>query len=243
MFNFNDAFTHALVYCLRAVFFTLGILGGLNTALAGGGLPEAGNLPNIERKNAPQPSPEPNIHAAPEAYAPAQQDNDQITVRLSQLQFWGNDNISKEALDQIALPYLNRDIGFKDLNALTAEISRYYQRKGFILAQAYLPEQDIENGKLQINIIEGKLANLNVNSGGKLNQSFLQRMAAYRMQNGDTLAYVPAHSLAPAIKSVPAMSISALRKSRGGVALSRRILTAIDTPVEKSWRRACSSIT
>lgn len=44
-----------------------------------------------------------------------------------------------------------------DLNRLLSDITNAYLKRGYVTTRAYLPPQDLENGALQIQVIEGRL--------------------------------------------------------------------------------------
>ena len=46
------------------------------------------------------------------------------------------------------------------LQSLAGDITNYYRKHGFILAQAYVPEQKVVNGDVTIKILEGKLGHV-----------------------------------------------------------------------------------
>ncbi len=48
------------------------------------------------------------------------------------------------------------------LHLIAQEITSLYSIKGYILARAYVPEQEIENGTVTIQVVEGKLGKIEV---------------------------------------------------------------------------------
>ena len=46
------------------------------------------------------------------------------------------------------------------LESIAGDISNYYRKKGFILAQAYIPEQKVVNGNILIRVLEGNLGHV-----------------------------------------------------------------------------------
>ena len=53
------------------------------------------------------------------------------------------------------------------LHLIAQEITSLYGLQGYILARAYVPEQEIENGVVTIQVIEGKLGKIEVNGNEK----------------------------------------------------------------------------
>jgi len=51
----------------------------------------------------------------------------------------------------------NQGLTIGQLQEIVDEVTRYYRRKGFILAQAYIPAQTISNGVVIVQVLEGTL--------------------------------------------------------------------------------------
>lgn len=60
-----------------------------------------------------------------------------------------------ELLTQVR-DYVGKEVGFADLDQAAARISRYYRERGYLVARAYLPAQDIKDGMVEIAVIEGR---------------------------------------------------------------------------------------
>jgi hemolysin activation/secretion protein len=70
-------------------------------------------------------------------------------------------------------------LNLAQLREMAAQISAFYNRHGYFLAQAYLPAQDIENGVVTIAVIEGRYGNV-----GLQNQTRLKDDVALRVLDG-----------------------------------------------------------
>ena len=67
------------------------------------------------------------------------------------------------------------------LHLMAEEISSLYGMQGYILTRAYVPEQEIENGVVTIQVIEGKLGKLEVTGNEKFNSdNILARLEPLR---------------------------------------------------------------
>lgn len=74
---------------------------------------------------------------------------------LNDIIFVGNTKISDKKLKKIAKKYINQTVYLSDIQSLIKTITEKYHEKGYITSYAYLPEQQVENGILTININEG----------------------------------------------------------------------------------------
>lgn len=103
------------------------------------------------------------------------------TLFIKSFTFSGNEHISNEQLQALAKEYENKDLTFTQLNELTARITKFYRQKGYFVARAYLPEQNIlENGNaLEIAIIEGNYGEFHLKNNSLVNDSIVQGILDY----------------------------------------------------------------
>ncbi len=107
-------------------------------------------LQQIERDLNVKPSETlPSIEMAPETAVEDQ--GPKVTVK--QFTFVGNKVVSSAQLESILEPLMNRSISVTELKTSLDIISTYYRDQGY-LATATLPEQDITEGTVTIQIVE-----------------------------------------------------------------------------------------
>ena len=58
--------------------------------------------------------------------------------------------------------YIDKEISTKDLDAIVKGIVYEYEKKGFLTTNAYIPPQDIKDGRVEIRVVEGKMGNLKI---------------------------------------------------------------------------------
>jgi hemolysin activation/secretion protein len=74
----------------------------------------------------------------------------------------GNTVFSEAELQKIAAPYTNREITNVDLEELRQKLTEHYIKHGYINSGAVIPDQKIENGVIEIRIVEGRLSRIDV---------------------------------------------------------------------------------
>lgn len=92
---------------------------------------------------------------------------EKIKLTLKEVNFEGNTVISNEELKKIFASSINKEISVADLLALIKQTTIYYKEQGYVLSQAYLPEQKVDdkkNAKIKIGIIEGYISKYKINS-------------------------------------------------------------------------------
>lgn len=82
----------------------------------------------------------------------------------------GADSLSNAERKRLAEPYLGQCLGVSQLNGLLKVITDFYIEKGLVTSRAYLPQQDLSTGQLQVLVIEGKLEKLKGDAGSGLTE-------------------------------------------------------------------------
>ena len=85
--------------------------------------------------------------------------DEKITVFVKRFVFRGNSKITSKELLSVLSNYVNKDLNFSELELATSLISKEYRSRG-LWAMAYLPDQELKNGMIEINILEGKIGKL-----------------------------------------------------------------------------------
>lgn len=156
------------------------------SAFAATEVPQA-DIPRAEKPQALPAAPPANIKKEPAPALEAPGGNDQLKVLINKFTFTGNTAFDAQQLAILLTDYTGREIGFKELNQATKEITDFYREQGYLLAQAYLPAQDIAGNKVEIAVLEGKLGQLNVHATPGLDAATLEKMAAYKFANSSAV--------------------------------------------------------
>lgn len=78
----------------------------------------------------------------------------------------GAPNLSPQVREQIVRDYSNRCLGVVEIEQILAEITRDYISRGYITTRAYLPQQDLSRGTLEILVLEGVVDKILLEDGG-----------------------------------------------------------------------------
>ncbi|WP_076754454.1 ShlB/FhaC/HecB family hemolysin secretion/activation protein [Ectothiorhodosinus mongolicus] len=92
---------------------------------------------------------------------PAEPDPDAVTFTISRFELTGVTLIPEQDIQAVLADYLNREITFDDLDRALVKISDLYSKRGWF-ARPQLPAQDIIDGTVRINIIEGRLGEIQI---------------------------------------------------------------------------------
>lgn len=109
----------------------------------------------------PKPSllpPRQQQKAAPSPIAGAEK----ITFPLESVIIHGATLYPAERLQTLTAPYLHKTISVAQLYEMIAKINQLYFNDGYIFSRAFLPPQSIDHGEVHIQIIEGYVAQIEV---------------------------------------------------------------------------------
>ncbi len=129
-------------------------------------VPSAGTqLQQLPQTPAP-PKPAPDLDIG-RRVTPADSSPAGLAVRVSVLHITGHTAYSEADLIS-ATGFAPGDLTLPQLREFAARISDYYHLRGFILAQAYLPAQDVQGGAVTIDVIEGRYGTIEVHNTARI---------------------------------------------------------------------------
>ncbi|WP_300631496.1 ShlB/FhaC/HecB family hemolysin secretion/activation protein [Pseudomonas sp.] len=109
----------------------------------------------------------PGKAAKPEApTAPA----DTRCFPIKDIELKGADSLPATERERLLKPYIGQCLGVSQLNDLLKAITDYYLGKGRVTSRAYLPQQDLSTGHLQVLVVEGKLEALRSAEGSTVTE-------------------------------------------------------------------------
>lgn len=75
--------------------------------------------------------------------------------------------IDEDDQRELLAPFQNRCLDINDIEQLLADVTGYYITHGYAASRAYVPEQDLTRGTLEILVIEGQVKAIKLEDGGK----------------------------------------------------------------------------
>ena len=96
----------------------------------------------------------------------SEKESDLVKVFVKEFTFDGNKKYPTSEFLKLVENKINKELNYADLRNILQDISFYYRSKGY-LATAFLPEQDITDGKVQIFIVEGRIGKVEIKSNTK----------------------------------------------------------------------------
>ena len=112
-----------------------------------------------------------------------------VNVTVKDFRFSGNTVFSSAELRGLVQEFIGKTLDFNGLNDAAGRVQRHYRERGYFLAVAYLPQQEIREGIVEIAVLEGRLGqiNLQVDPKTKLKESFARGILAAHLKPGDLI--------------------------------------------------------
>lgn len=83
-----------------------------------------------------------------------------LKVDVKAFRFSGITTVREQDLQAVVSSFTGAGKTFDDLQSAADAVSEYLQREGYFVAQAYLPEQELADGIVEIAVLEGRLASV-----------------------------------------------------------------------------------
>ena len=127
--------------------------------------PSAGSLSTAPVTPPAAPAKSPTFDVQQEA-RPALVRPGGVKFKARSFKISGNTIFSEAILASLLTPYIGQDLDLAGLDQVTGVISQYYRSKGYFVARAYLPAQEVVSGNIEIAVIEGRLGAIKFKRSG-----------------------------------------------------------------------------
>jgi len=95
-------------------------------------------------------------------------------AEISSISIHGSSVLSASEVSNILEPYRNQQVHVEDLRELVKQVTKLYVAKGFVNSGAFLPEQDLAGGVLNINVVEGGLTAVDIIESGRISDAIIR---------------------------------------------------------------------
>lgn len=99
-------------------------------------------------------------------------------VSISKIAIRGNEVFSCKSLEKMIAAYEHRDLSMKDIKELCLQLQEKYIQCGYFLARVYPPTQEIKDGNLVLEVIEGKLGTISIQGQKHYKEKFIRKFFA-----------------------------------------------------------------
>ena len=135
------------------------------------------------------------------------------SVSILGFRFTGNSAFSDEQLAAVLVDQAGQSLTLAELQGAADRITRWYREHDWLLARAILPPQEIDDGYLLIQVVEGSYDRVALNNQSKLPDRVV-RNATRHLQAGEGIRAGELENALMNLDALPASQISS-RLSRG----------------------------
>lgn len=202
--------------------FVLPLIGGaaslLSLSVMAATLPDAGqSQQNIDQRPLQLPGKqrlELNLPDAPSTEAKA--GGPSLQVKGFTLQ--GNSAIASEELLALLADLQGRTVSLGELQVGANRITQRYRERGYPLARAYLPAQEIDGGVVQIAVMEGRYGEVGLNNSSRVSDAALAPINA--LKSGDAVRSAPLERSLLLLSDTPGVEVKSTLKPGASVGAS-----------------------
>lgn len=112
-----------------------------------------------------------------------------LAIPVKSFRFAGNASLTETTLTQLLASFVNKPLTLGQLGGVAAIVRDYYRNRGWILAQAYIPAQQFDNGVVEIAILEGRIDEITVTMGADApaSQNYATGLVARHLRTGEAV--------------------------------------------------------
>lgn len=182
----RDLLVHSDKRCLSLALALL-IIGASLPAYAAGERPDinAGTINDSvkDHKTVIPPSANVKIEVQPgQEETPASKEG--YKIKVGDFRITGQTIFPADKLQDLVKDAANQELTFSELENVAWRITKYFQDQGYMVAKAYIPSQDVNNGIVEIAVVPGRYGRLDIRNHSRLDNRAARRFLG-RLKSGD----------------------------------------------------------
>lgn len=162
---------------------------------------------DLQRPAAPVVAPPVEVQASPEAKAPA--GAEKVSFVLKDVVIAGNTRIATADLEQYYKNLIGQKITLNQVYDVAAQITRHYRNEGYLLSRAVVPEQEVKDGIVSLQVVEGFVSGYQIQGNDVPARSQIESYAQRIVSEGPVKAGALERYLL-LMNSVPGVSVRAV---------------------------------
>jgi len=136
----------------------------------------------------PQPPPRPVLPIVPvPPEGEIQRQPGAVSVFVRDVRVVGSTVFSEAQLADVTAPYKNKTLVTEDLERLRLALTLHYVNSGYLTSGAIIPDQDVVDGVVTVQVIEGKLTRIDIEGNRWFRSSYLHDRLELGVQTPVTL--------------------------------------------------------
>ncbi len=106
----------------------------------------------------------------------------EVPILIKRIDIVGSTILSSTQIQQLTAPLIGKSATLSQIREIADKITKIYQNDNFITSRAFIPSQDIKDGIVKIQVLEGKLERIDIkragNVEGRLKDDYVRDRAA-----------------------------------------------------------------
>ena len=98
-----------------------------------------------------------------------------VSTYVRSYRFLGNAAIATRELEELAGPFAERTVNAIELETLRQTVSALYFSRGYVSSGAFFPDQDVQDQVVSMQIVEGRLTDIELTGNDSLPSSYILR--------------------------------------------------------------------
>ncbi len=213
---------------MRLALFTIALLAGGQSAMAQQPIGAGGQLQQIP----PAPEMQKSIpELRVERHGPSPDSGPAgAKIRVASLHVTGQTRFSEAQLIALTGFRPGSEWDLRGLRGLAAKITDFYNRRGYFVAQAYLPAQDVQNGAITITVIEGHYGRIGLNNHTRLHDGVANSILA-GLKSGGTVQTPPLERRLLILSDIPGVDVRSTLTPGASVGTSDLVVALTPGPL------------
>ena len=109
----------------------------------------------------------------PEPSEPGEEEQG-LRIHVKAFRITGQDLYSQEELQELVKDSVDQDLTLDELQAIAQKIAEHFRKDGYIVANAYLPAQDVAEGILEIIVVPGRYEGIDIRNQSRLDSKIVE---------------------------------------------------------------------
>lgn len=124
----------------------------------------------------PLPPPEELLEQPPITPTREKVNNDTLPSKLTVQRFEviGSTVFKPETFAKVTAPFIGKPMSYAELLEVRSAVTQFYVEQGYITSGAYIPQQELKDGVVKIQVVEGDLEEIKVIGNKRLNSKYVR---------------------------------------------------------------------
>jgi hemolysin activation/secretion protein len=155
-----------------------------------------------------------------------------LKVVVTAFRVTGNTIFPENVLLEQTKEFVGKEQTIDGLNDAATKVRAYYRERGYFLVQAYLPQQEIKGGVVEIAVIEARIGKvgLNLKSGTRLSENLVRGIIEKHLAEGDIITETSLETPLLLLNDLPNTTVTSEIKPSQTVGSADLVVNVSDTP-------------